>query len=209
MQTDYERIQERAHYIVKRHLETLEDRRQENKLYKRMSGKRTYGRPFSKHGRVYRSLRAVGHRIQQLSPQQKKGDARKYWQALRAILHPCREDSGRRQYCPYCCLRDRGEEIPETSKKEALYFLFDHEHRLAPSNKNFAPTHAVLGLLRKDPLFRNVLLKSRPPLPRQSSSPVRTRIYILLFFLLFFLTVPLLLIGCFLIVQQQSHLIII
>jgi hypothetical protein len=104
-------------------------------------------------------------------------------------------------------LRDRGEEIPETSKKEALRFLFDHEHRLAPSNKNFAPTHAVLGLLRKDPLFRNVLLPSRPPM--QSSSPARTRIYILLFFLLFFLTVPLLLIGCFLIVQQQSHLIII
>jgi hypothetical protein len=212
MQTDYEMIQERAQYIVKRHLETLDNRRQENKLYKRMSGKRMYGRPFSKHGHVYQSLRAVGHRIQRLSPQQKKGDARKYWQALRAILHPCRKDSDRRQYCPYCCLRDMGKEISETSNEEALRSLFDHEHRFAPSTKNFAPTHAVLGLLRKDPLFRNVLLPRRPLL--QSSSSARTRMNILLSFLLFFITLLsilalLLFIGYVFILRQESDLIII
>ena len=172
-----------------------------------MSGKRTYGRPFSKKGRVYQSLRAVGHRIQRLSPQQKKGDARKYWQALRAILHPCREDSGRRQYCPYCCLRDMGEEIPETSNEEALRFLFDHEHRFAPSTKNFAPTHAVLSLLRKDPLFRNVLLPRRTLL---QSSLSASRINILITFLLFFITIPLLfIVYFFLILRRESHLIII
>lgn len=183
-------IREIADRILQDHLNVLNTRRQRSKLYKRVSGGKMHGQPFVMHGNVYRSLRAKGHRMRRLRPEQKKGDDAKYWQALNAILDPCvmHDNVKEKQYCPYCCLRAMGKKIPSTS---ALHFLFENKDDLSPCYKNnMAPTRAVLRRLGEDEAFRTALfnLKAERAPSHAKALPESPLLFLMFLVFMIFLT---------------------
>jgi hypothetical protein len=129
--------------VVQRHLNHLDDEREEKTLYKRIDRHGNfYGRPFIKNGAVYRSLRFSRIRMKRLLQPHKKGEPRKYWLALRNIFYS----------------RFHEEEDTNVSTTAFLCFLEKNEDKILPSSfKNLATTRTVLRLLFQDPLFMAAL----------------------------------------------------
>jgi hypothetical protein len=129
-------LYEVAKGLVQRHLNHLDDEREEKTLYKRIDryGK-CYGRSFVKNGAVYRSLRFSRIRIKRLNPSQKRGEPHKYWLALREIFTL----------------------NADMSTTAFLCFLEKNEDKILHLYKNLSTTRTVLRLLFQDPLFMNAL----------------------------------------------------
>jgi len=164
-----QRLLDLAKQMTHQHLRYLRDRRNKKKLFKRVNDQgKVYGRSFQEKSRVYQHC--IQHEIYFIEWVDKKGDDKKYMNALHKIFFPC-DDRCKEKSCPYCVFQVE----PTVDVSTNLQLLFHplstlkHPHwkRLKLEN-NFAPTKKILMMLSQSKEFMAQLYSTTPTKKRES-----------------------------------------
>ena len=146
-----------AKKIMIEHLRCLRDRRNNEKLFKRVNDQgKVYGRSFKFKSQVYKSC--IQQNISFIEIIEKKGDDKKYMYALNKIFFSCVQC--KEKSCPYCYFHIQ----PQLTTRANLKLLFhqlNHQWKLFKFENNFAPTKKILMMLSQSKEFVS-LLHSNP-----------------------------------------------
>lgn len=159
-----------AKEIADRHVHCLNMMRQSAQLYKRLDNKhRPIGRPFKENGQTFIKNQQAGIRMIRLQPIDKKGDPRKYNDALNSIITPCAGGCNKR-HCIYCALQKRGIEVPSHPTHKILFAIHQARNEqwgMLRQENNLAPTKKLLKLLGENRQFMLILILSVLPIEQQ------------------------------------------
>ena len=150
-----------ANREIQKHTEALTKQRRAKILFKEVGPKgKLIGRPFQFMGPKFKRLRKNKTEIKKLANTEKKGDERKYKDALASFLSPCHSNCGKK-YCVYDFFRRTipNKIIPRHSALAIRFAITMCESpwKVFASENNLGPTKQVIKLLQKNFKFIQAL----------------------------------------------------